>query len=144
MTRHPILLIVSLVAWSTACSPEPRRQPDPQSPAGSAPAAAGAPKATLSPADLKAALPRKGFLLIRLENPNPAQIPGTDASFAFDDLKGLEGFIGADRHRPVVLYCRTAPKARQAAAALRAAGYDAVSILEGGITAWQAEAPAQR
>ncbi len=134
----PFLLAIGL--WLAACATE---KPSEHRPAGAAPptTAATSPDVhlpeSLSPSALAMALEKKDFLLIRLENPTPDRIPGTDASLAHDDATGLAHLAGADLHRPVVLYCRTVPKARHAAALLRERGYTRVSVLDGGITAWK-------
>lgn len=49
------------------------------------------------------------------------------------ELAGRAGEI--DRERPVVVYCRGGNRSSMAAAALSAAGYDAVKLTEG-ITGW--------
>ncbi len=88
--------------------------------------------------ELKTALPNKDFLLINVRVPVVGSIPGTDAVIPNENLDQLSEYIGKDPRRKVVLYCRTVPRARSAAQALAERGFRNVSVLEGGILAWQA------
>ena len=55
---------------------------------------------------------------------------------------GEEGFVEkakatVDPKKPVLVYCRSGKRSEKAAQQLRAAGFTAVSELEGGIIAWE-------
>lgn len=89
-----------------------------------------------SPAALWAALANKDFLLINVRVPPVGLLPHTDASISDEDPDALAAFIGGDRTREVVLYCRTNPRSLHAVAELNSRGYTNVSYLEGGVTAW--------
>ena len=95
----------------------------------------------ISVEELKKALPHKDFLLINVRVPVVGTIPGTDTVIADDRMCELADFIGADKNRKTILYCRTIPRARQAAQALMDRGYRNIGVVEGGIMAWKATSP---
>jgi SulP family sulfate permease len=43
------------------------------------------------------------------------------------------------QNRPIIVVCRTGRRSARAADALRKEGYENVTILEGGLRAWEAE-----
>jgi rhodanese-related sulfurtransferase len=96
---------------------------------------------TVSPADLYAELqsPRT-FLLINV-HVFPAgsivNVPGTDADIVYTDVPAIEAFIGADKSKPVVIYCMTDHMALIAGPTLVADGYCQVRYLVGGLSAWE-------
>lgn len=54
-----------------------------------------------------------------------------------DTLEERLGELGDWRGRPVIVYCRTGPRAARASALLRRNDFAAVSKLSGGILAWE-------
>ncbi len=94
----------------------------------------------LSVEALQAALMSPHFVLVNVRVPSLGTIPGTAATISNEAMEDLVAFLGPHKDRAVVLYCRTSPRALQAAEALLALGYENVSYVEGGITAWQAAA----
>lgn len=94
----------------------------------------------VTPADLYAELQQAThlFLLINVLVPPVGSIAGTDTNIVYTDTAGLEAFIGTDKSQPVVLYCKTGHTSTIAGNALISDGYCNVSILTGGIDAWEA------
>lgn len=52
-------------------------------------------------------------------------------------LEDRSGELEPYRTRPVIVYCRTGPRAARAGALLRKKGFTAISKLSGGIMAWE-------
>jgi len=104
----------------------------------SSPDAPAAVLGSVSVRDLQAALPNKDFLLVNVHVPREGQIPGTDAHLRYDDPAAIAAFIGADRARKVVVYCRSNSMSTQAGQKLAAMGYRSVRYVDGGMGAWQA------
>jgi len=94
---------------------------------------------TVSPATLKLELAQstRPFLLINVHIPLAGNIPGTDADIAYTDVPAIETFIGADKSKPVVIYCMSDHMAQIAGPQLVADGYCNVRYLQGGLGAWQ-------
>lgn len=91
----------------------------------------------ISAFELKKSLEKKDFVLINVLDFDAGTIPQTDAKIPFNDRVGFLKFLGNDKERKIIVYCRTIPKATKAAKLLTQEGYSNVSILEGGITAWK-------
>lgn len=87
--------------------------------------------------DLKKSLDKKDFVLINVLDFDAGTIPQTDAKIPFNDRADFLKFLGNDKDRKIIVYCRTIPKAKKAAKLLSQEGYTNVSILDGGITAWK-------
>lgn len=59
-----------------------------------------------------------------------------------DDIEARQAELAPFKDGPVIVYCRTGPRALRAIAALRALGFTDVAHLEGGMAAWvEAERP---
>ncbi|MBU1220190.1 rhodanese-like domain-containing protein [Myxococcota bacterium] len=91
----------------------------------------------ISAFELKKSLGKKDFVLINVLDFDAGTIPQTDAKIHFNDRAGFLKFLGNDKERKIIVYCRTIPKAKKAAKLLSQEGYTNVSILDGGITAWK-------
>lgn len=91
----------------------------------------------LSVEQLAASMRSKNFILINVHVPYQANLPHTDLSIPFDQVRGnLDKLPGKDA--PIVLYCRSGHMSSQAATALVAAGYTKIYELDGGFNAWKA------
>ncbi|MBN2722435.1 MAG: rhodanese-like domain-containing protein [Deltaproteobacteria bacterium] len=91
----------------------------------------------ISAFELKKSLEKKDFVLINVLDFDVGTIPQTDAKISFNDRTGFLKFLGQDKERKIIVYCRTVPKATRAAKLLVQEEYSNVIILEGGITAWK-------
>ncbi|HEX2241854.1 MAG TPA: rhodanese-like domain-containing protein, partial [Gammaproteobacteria bacterium] len=69
---------------------------------------------------------------------NQGQIPGT-SSLPRSQIEFRIAELVPDRHVPVVVYDEGGARARLAAATLRRLGYEAVSLLQGGLSGWRSE-----
>ncbi len=95
---------------------------------------------TVSPAALQTELSQstRSFLLVNVHTPLAGNIPGTDADIVYTDVPGIEAFVGADKSKPVVIYCMSDHMASIAGPQLVADGYCNVRYLSGGLSAWEA------
>ena len=95
----------------------------------------------VSPAQLNAELAQspRTFLLINVHIPVSGHIPGTDADIAYNDPAGIAQFIGADKSKPVVIYCMSDSMSKDVGPKLVAAPYQYCNIrqLTGGLSAWR-------
>ena len=65
-------------------------------------------------------------------------IPGAgNVDFLAEDFK--EKIQELDKSKTYLLYCRTGKRTAKAGAAMKAAGFKKVIMLDGGITAWKEE-----
>ena len=91
----------------------------------------------LSVEQLAASMTSKHFALVNVHVPFQGNLPNTDLSVPYDQIKGnLDKLPG--KNAPIVLYCRSGSMSTQAAKALAAAGYTKVYELDGGFNAWKA------
>lgn len=59
-----------------------------------------------------------------------------------DDIEARQAELAPFKDGPVIVYCRTGPRALRAIATLRALGFTDIAHLEGGMAAWvEAERP---
>jgi rhodanese-related sulfurtransferase len=90
----------------------------------------------LSVKQLAESMASKNFTLINVHVPDEGNLPNTDLSIPFDQIKSnLDKLPGKDA--PIVLYCRSGGMSTEAAAALAAAGYTKLYELDGGFDAWK-------
>jgi rhodanese-related sulfurtransferase len=98
--------------------------------------------------ELQAMLENRDFPLINVHIPFAGDLPGTDDSIPYNEIRDHLDRLPEDRDATIVLYCRTGPMSAQAAEALVGLGYTDVYHLDGGFNAWvewglpMAEAPA--
>jgi rhodanese-related sulfurtransferase len=97
--------------------------------------------ATISPSELRAR-PEVGTKIRLLDVRTPGEFAGgriaASHNVPLPDLAEHAGALVAGPVTELVLVCQTGGRARQAAELLRAAGHDGVTVLEGGVAAWQA------
>ena len=86
--------------------------------------------------ELRQQLGKKDFFLVDVHIPEQAHIPGTDAFIPFDAIESRLGELPADKSAKIVLYCRTGRMSKIAGAKLASLGYNNVSYVTGGKTAW--------
>lgn len=92
----------------------------------------------LSPAELKAMLQSKDFVLVNTHIPYEGEIEQTDAFIAFEENGPQRlGEYPADKNAKIVLYCRSGRMSAIAAEELIMAGYTDVWNLDGGMIAWE-------
>ena len=91
----------------------------------------------ITPQQLKQMLENKDFLLIDVHIPEQPHIPGTDAFIPYNQIDKIIQYIGTDKDRKVVLYCRSGAMSSYVAKELAKRGYKNVYNLEGGMNAWK-------
>jgi len=129
---------VPLVGTGIAAAPGPGE-------ATAAAAAASVPAFELSPRELVARLAARAagqddLLVVDVREPSEhaeTSIPDSRL-LPLGELLTTEGQATLPRDRPLVVHCHTGTRANRAAAALREAGFSDVSVLTGGIVAWDA------
>jgi rhodanese-related sulfurtransferase len=126
MKRIPAIigLLGALLALLAACGSKPG------SPGG---------YTNVSPAELKAMLAAKDFLLVNVHTPYEGEIDPTDAFIPYE--ASPEQHVDqypADKSARIVLYCRSGRMSTTVAEALVKAGYTDVYNLDGGMMAWEA------
>jgi rhodanese-related sulfurtransferase len=92
---------------------------------------------TVDVSALHAMLPKKRFQLVNVLDFEAGTIPGTDAHIPFSQIDRLVKHLGPDKKQPVVVYCRSIPKARRASRGLLKKGYRNIAVVQGGIRAWK-------
>ncbi|MCI4658736.1 ThiF family adenylyltransferase [Cryobacterium zhongshanensis] len=100
---------------------------------------------TLSPAQLVSRLVARAngaddFIVVDVREPGEhaeSAVPGS-LLLPLDQLRSPEGLASLPRDVPLVLHCAQGPRAMSAAAALAADGFTDLTLLEGGIAAWDA------
>jgi adenylyltransferase/sulfurtransferase len=78
------------------------------------------------------------FIVLDVREPGEhaeSAVPGS-LLLPLDQLRSPEGLASLPRDVPLVLHCAQGPRARSAAAALAADGFTDLTLLEGGISAW--------
>lgn len=75
-------------------------------------------------------------VLVNVHVPFEGEIPGTDDHVASDRV-ATSGALPDDRAASILLYCKTGSMSAAAADALIEAGYTNVTVLRGGMDAWE-------
>ena len=91
----------------------------------------------VGPTVLKAMLAREDVLVVNVHTPYAGEIDGTDRFIAFDAIAAGRAKPPIREDAKVILYCRSGPMSAIAARALVKSGYTNVSILAGGMAAWE-------
>jgi phage shock protein E len=91
----------------------------------------------LDPADFAAAIADPARVTINVHTPDEGQLPGTDSSLPFDQIRQQAATLPPDRTTPLAIYCRTGTMSATAAKDLAALGYTDVVELQGGMLAWR-------
>ena len=92
---------------------------------------------TISVSSLHAKLSKKDFQLLNVLDFHAGTIPGTDAHIPFTQIDEILKHLGPQKKQPVVVYCRSLPKARMASKKLFEKGYRNIAVLKGGVRAWK-------
>jgi phage shock protein E len=80
---------------------------------------------------------RDTFLLINTHIPFEGNLPTTDFSVPYNEINQHLDLFPADKEAEIVLYCMSNRMALIAADDLVAAGYTNLTLLDGGMLAWQ-------
>ena len=91
----------------------------------------------VSPAELKAMLDRKDFLLVNVHIPYEGEIEGTDAFVPFNRVRSQIHLFPQARDAKILLYCEGGPMSETAARELIRLGYTNIWHLKGGFDAWE-------
>jgi len=141
-----ILVLAAVAALLAACGPvaTPVRRAATPAPATVAPGSSGggAPAGAALPESVSvaraAALRDAGAFVLDVRQPEEwavVRIPGA-VLIPLDELPGRVAEVPRDRD--VVVVCHSGNRSRQGRDILRAAGYDRVTSMTGGVAAWQA------
>jgi rhodanese-related sulfurtransferase len=92
----------------------------------------------LSPAEVAELIGNASPIVINVHYPYEGDIPGTDATIPYDDVKAIEDYLKYDRCADVLLVCKSGSMSENAGNALIKRGYLRIRDLKGGMIAWQA------
>jgi phage shock protein E len=90
----------------------------------------------ISPKELEDMLAKEDIFLVNVHVPYEGDIPGTDASIHFDQIKQRLLEFPKAKDAQIVVYCRSGKMSEIAAIELALAGYVNVYNLEDGFDAW--------
>lgn len=138
MPRYPLsaswpwLLVVLLAV--AACGGSP-----PANDTGGVRATAASPAASrlLPPDAFAAAVSERRRITLNVHVPFEGDLPGTDLSIPYDQIRAASGRLPASRDTPLAVYCRSGRMSALAVRDLVALGYTDVVELAGGMQAWE-------
>lgn len=87
--------------------------------------------------ELSAKMETKDFLLVNVHVPHGGDIPGTDFTVPYDQIKDKLSLFPAEKQSEIVLYCRSSVMGEIAAQALADQDYKNVYNLQGGYEVWK-------
>jgi len=94
----------------------------------------------ITPAQLKAMLENKDFLLINVHIPYEGEIPETDLFVPYDEIEQNLSKFPENKGAKIVLYCRSGPMSATAAKTLVDLRFTNVRNLDGGMLEWERRA----
>ena len=137
MKKQFAALALALLS-AAGCSTTPSAAP-----ASAAPMAAAAPAQSGAFVDITvpqylAMAETTDFFVVNVHIPFEGDLPGTEASIAFNEIQNHLGELPADKSARILLYCKSGRMSVTAAQTLAGLGYTAVYSLAGGMNAWTA------
>ena len=137
MNKTPIMpkifiLLTALLIWFSACSVVD------QALYGRQPEEISVGYQMISVDELYERMKVQDIFLINVHIPLEGNIPGTDLTMPYHDVRAYLDDLPADRQAPIYLYCQSDAMGHTAARTLSELGYINIWNLEGGYTAWQA------
>ena len=130
--RRAATMLVAYLFLVSACA---GAQPEGERPSGSAFAKNADGYADITVEQLAGMMEDKDFTLVNVHVPYEGDLPDTDLSIPFDEIRDhLEKL--PERDAPIVLYCRSGGMSTSAGKELASLGYTNVMELDGGMRAW--------
>jgi len=136
MKARALLMGVAVVLLAPGCGENRDGAPGEESNVGGAAEAPAVSYANISVEQLRAKMADGDPFLVNVHIPFEGDIPGTDASIAFNEIADHLDQLPQDRDADIVLYCRSGRMSAEAATTLASLGFTHVSNLEGGFRAW--------
>ena len=94
--------------------------------------------ARISPAAALELIATVNPIVINVHVPSEGDIPGTDMSIPYDDVKAIDAYLHQDHCAEVLLVCKSGGMSKSAGDQLVKLGYLRVRDLAGGMMAWDA------
>jgi phage shock protein E len=134
------LAVAALALQIAGCSSNAVTQaPSSSAPMAAAPMpAANGPYVDITVPQYRAMAETADFFVVNVHVPFEGDLPGTDATIAFDQIQNQLDKLPPSKSARILLYCKSGRMSIIAAEALAKAGYTAVYSLGGGMNAWTA------
>jgi rhodanese-related sulfurtransferase len=139
MNIRIILLGVAILAAQAGCSTNQSGAAASATAMSTAPVAAqNGPFVDITVPQYQAMSEGADFFVVNVHVPFEGDLPGTDASIAFDQIQNHLDQLPSAKGARILLYCKSGRMSIEAARKLNELGYTAVYNLAGGMNAWTA------
>ena len=87
--------------------------------------------------ELKQIMQNEDIFLVDVHTPEQRHIKGTDLFIPYNEIEKYKDKLPKDKNTAIYLYCEGGPMGNAAARSLHELGYDNLTNLEGGASAWR-------